>query len=204
MENKKEKSRKKLTKKQKRLIAILCGVLAIIIASVTVTLILVNKEDKVGEVSTISKSSLEKVVERAQLSTLEYTYNAIVSVKDDKGKIKYHVAYEGVVKVGMDFTKIDIDVDNVEKKIKIKIPEMQIENPVVKMEDMEYIFVKEKYETEDVSAEAFNISKEDLKKRTANDESLMQMARENAVSSIRAFIEPWIEQLDAEYTVEIA
>ena len=56
----------------------------------------------------ITASSLEKVLEIDELSTAEYTYNAVAKKHSQDGKeIKYYVAYEGKVTAGVDFEKID-------------------------------------------------------------------------------------------------
>ena len=71
------------------------------------------------------------------------------------------------------------------------------------METMNFIFEKKKYETETVSQEAYAACKEDLEKRVKEEQSLLSMAKENATEAVKALIEPWVQQVDKEYTVEI-
>lgn len=157
-----------------------------------------------GTLSTISKSSLEKIIEINELSTVEYTYNATVTkTKEDSSDIMYHVAYEGTVTAGIDFHEITFDIDEDKKVITITIPEIEIHDVSVNMGTMEYIFTKDKYETETISHEAYKLCKADLKKRVEDEDLLKKTAKENAVSSVEALFKPWIETVDKEYKVVI-
>lgn len=185
-------------------VRLILGACAVVLVLIGVFLKSVVFNIKEGEVTTVSKSSLEKIIEINELSTVDYTYNAIAEVINEKnGKTKYYVAYEGIVSAGIDFEKISIDVKEEEKKIVIKVPEVTIHEVKVNMGTMEYIFIKEKYETETVSQEAYKASKQDLEKRVSQETQLQKMAKENAIASIKALFAPWIEQIDEEYTVEV-
>lgn len=157
---------------------------------------------KQGEVTTVSKASLEKILEINDLSTVDYIYNAIARAYN-KDKVKYYVAYEGRVSAGIDFDKVDIEVIEKDKKVIITIPDVEIQDIRVDMETMEYIFEKDRYETETVSAEAYKLCCADLSERAQEDELLFKMAEENAVASLKALFAPWIEQVDGQYTIEI-
>lgn len=189
----------KISRFKKILVAAL--VAALIICVIVVSLKKHNSDE--DKVVTITKSSLEKIIKINDMSTLEYTYNAIAHVNDEDGKAKYHVAYEGTVTAGIDITKVDISVDEQNKKIKIVIPEAKIQAVDVDMAKMDFIFEKSKYETETVSQEAYKACLEDLEKRANSEDDLLSMAKENAVDSITALITPWVEQIDEEYSVKI-
>ncbi len=158
-----------------------------------------------GEVTTISQSSLEKVFELSELATLEYTYNAVARAYDteDKTKIRYYVAYEGTVTVGIDFSKIIVDSDDGKKVISIEIPPCQIQDTTVDFGSMEYIFVDSSSQSETVSQEAYGICEDDLKKRAANEEQLMELAEENTRTTVEALVKPWVDQIDDTYKVMI-
>ena len=159
---------------------------------------------KEPQVTTITKSSLEKVLEISDLETLDYTYNSIVDVMDEDGETaKYHVAYEGVVTAGINFEKIGISVEDETKTVVITVPEAEIQNVYVDMGTMEYIFEKNRYETETVSQEAYHFCCEDLEKKAKEETSLLTIARDNAVEAVNALISPWVEQMDEEYHVEV-
>lgn len=157
-----------------------------------------------NKVSTVSKSSLEKVLETSQLTTVQYTYNAIAEVKKEFfDTIKYHVAYEGTVQAGIDFEDIDININKEKKLITITLPEVSIQNVIVSAESMEYIFNDDKYESETVASEAYSACVKDLQTRAEKEVQLLQMAKHNARDVVQALIEPWVKQVDKEYTIEI-
>lgn len=176
----------------------------ILIIIVLIGFKLMTPDAEKKEVATITQTSLDKIIEINQLSTVDYTYNAVVKVYDEDNKnLKYYVAYEGIVTAGIDFEKIDIAVNEDQKKVIIKIPDVEIHDVSVNMGTMEYIFAKEKYETETVSQEAYKASTADLQERVKQEKDLHEMAKENAIASVRALFVPWIEQIDKEYTVEV-
>ncbi|MCI6242416.1 MAG: DUF4230 domain-containing protein [Agathobacter sp.] len=154
-------------------------------------------------VTTVTKSSLEKILEISDLSTLDFTYNSITDVKDqDKKNVKYHVAYEGTVTAGIDLQKVDISVNEDSHKIVITVPDATVQNTNVDMGGMDFIFEKKKYDTETVSQEAYKACLKDLENK-ANENTLLSMAKENAVNAITALVSPWVEQMNDEYTIEV-
>ena len=157
-----------------------------------------------GSITTISQSSLEKVIEINDLSTLDYTYNAITTVYNEKNtKPKYHVAYKGVVTAGIDITKVKIETDEKAKKIVITLPDATIQDVRIDMGTLDFIFEDKDYETETVSQEAYKASLADLERKASEEDDLLSMAKDNAVAAMKALIYPWIEQIDAEYEVEV-
>lgn len=186
--------------KKTKLVTVLSLVFVIVVGAFV--LIMQNNE---GQLTTISESSLQKIIEINELSTVDYTYNATAAkyVEDNEEEVKYYVAYEGTVTAGIDFHEIGIGVNEEEKVVTITIPEVEIHGVRVEMGKMEYIFVKDKFETETISQEAYKLCKEDLKKRIEKEELLYNAARENAISSVEALFKPWIETIDKEYKVEI-
>lgn len=188
-----------------KLILFAVALVLVLIGGIYLKAVVFNNRE--GQLTTISKSALEKVIEINELSTVDYTYNAIATVYDEndkKGeKVKYYVAYEGLVTVGIDFKKIVIEVDDTEKIIKITLPEVEIHDLTVDMATFDCIFVNDKYNTEKVSQEAYTASKEDLKQRIETENELFELARENAIASIKALFAPWIEQVDEEYKIEV-
>lgn len=192
---------KGLNCKMKFILLIVAIILLVVVGIYMKAVVFNNRE---GQVSTISKSALEKVIEINELSTVNYTYNAIATVYDENAEdIKYYVAYEGLVTAGIDFEKITIDISEEEKKVIITLPEVEIHDLSVDMGTMNCIFMDKKYNAEKVSQEAYTASKEDLKNRISKENELFEMAKENAVASVKALFTPWIEQVDEEYVVEV-
>lgn len=188
---------RKLKKKQNNL-----PILAVVIICAAIILKITGSGG--GEVETISKASLEKVIEISDLSTLDYTYNAITSVPtEDNKKIKYYVSYKGTVTVGIDFSKINISEDTDKKLINIKLPEPEIQTVSVDMGSLDFIFNDDKYETETVTQEAYKACVSDLTESAENEPTLQSMAKYNSIAAIKALITPWVNQIAKAYTVEV-
>lgn len=199
---KKERSGNPVRRSRKFLFAKITVPFLIIVVVLGIWFLVSSRNE--GRVTTITQSSLEKMLETNDLSTLEYTYNGITTVYTQDGKTpKYYVAYEGVVTAGIDITKINVHTDQDKKVITITIPDPSVQKVSVDMGSLDFIFEKKKYETETVSQEAYKKSMKDLKNKAEKEEQLLSMAKENAVSSIKALIEPWVKQLDDGYTVEV-
>ena len=188
-------------------IVIVCVILKILNADPSSVFLKNTKDAIIGEegtVTTISKASLEKVFEISELSTVDYSYNAVARAYEEDGATpKYYVAYEGTVTAGIDFSKIVIDIDEDTKIITITLPESEIQNTTVDFGSMDYIFENKKYETETVSQEAYELCKTDLARRAAKENVLMTLAKENAVTAVEALVDPWVQQIDGEYKVNI-
>ena len=150
-----------------------------------------------------AQSSLEKIIEISELSTIEYTYNAIATkYKDDvkdENNIEYYVSYEGVVTVGIDFNEIKIEPNEKEKKITITLPEVEDHDIRVNMGTMEYIYVENTNEKDRISQEAYLLCKNDLKDRISKEENLDKNARENAISAVEALFKPWSDRYEIEF-----
>lgn len=181
------------------------GVIGIIVIVLIVFVIKKGFFDsKEGEVTTISQSSIEKILDISELSTLEYTYNAVAAGYDEDGKtLLYHVAYEGTVSAGIYFDKLKVKVNPDKKEIRITVPEAKILDCSVNEGSLKYIFEKDEYNTATISADAYKVSKEDLKKKANEETRITELAKENAISAISGLIEPWVDQVDDEYTVII-
>ena len=125
-------------------IVIVCVILKILNADPSSVFLKNTKDAIIGEegtVTTISKASLEKVFEISELSTVDYSYNAVARAYEEDGATpKYYVAYEGTVTAGIDFSKIVIDIDEDTKIITITLPESEIQNTTVDFGSMDYIF----------------------------------------------------------------
>lgn len=200
-ENDTVKGKKKIQIPKLRLQTKIIIILSLVLILVVGILLAITNNS--GQLTTISKSSLQKVIEINELSTVDYTYNATATKYDENNDAMYYVAYEGMVTAGIDFNEIRIEVIKEEKKVKITIPEVEIHSTKVDMGTMEYIFKRNKYETEDISQEAYKLCKDDLKARIEKENVLHDTARENAISSVEALFKPWIDTIDNSYTVEI-
>ena len=195
-----KKASKKMPLKKKLIIIFLVLALLLGVGYFAYNKLFVNKGH---QVSTISESTLTDVIEVSNLSTLEFTYNAIVTVMTDEEKptVKYYVSYEGIVNAGIDIEKVDVSI--VDNRITITIPDATIQKIYVNSGTLDYIFERNKYNTQDVPSEAYKLCEKDLENRAQNEKELLKVARENAIAAIKALIEPWISQVSSEYIVEV-
>lgn len=182
---------------------IILFIIIIALIVLTISFIKVHNENRL---TITTKSSLEKIIEINKLSTIEYTYNAIVAkYKDDEVKddnVEYYVAYNGKVTAGIDFNEVNIDVNYKEKKIYITLPNVEIHEINVDMGTLDYIYEKNTSEKDSISQEAYKLCKNDLRERAKNETELLVNANENAKSAIEALIKPWIESVDKEFQIE--
>ena len=157
-----------------------------------------------GEVTTISEAQIEEVFEINELQTADYIYNAVTRVYDTDGKtLKYYVAYEGKVTAGIDFSNVQVQVDEDSKTINISLPKVTVQDAIVEAGTLEYIFEDEEYNTDDVFKEAYTICQKDLDKRAVSEGKLLNIAKENAKQVVEAMIAPWVEQIDSTYSLNI-
>lgn len=163
-------------------------------------IILKNKEP---ELTVVSETSLKEMLEIDELATLEYFYNSVTQVlKEDSDKVKYHVAYKGNIRYGINFEQIEIVIDETNKQINVVVPEVNLLDSNVDIESLDFIFEKDKYETETVIMEAKEMCESDLENKASQNVNLKKMAKENAVDTINALLCSWIEQVE-EYEVVV-
>lgn len=163
--------------------------------------------------SVVTKSILMEVLEISELSTITYTYNGIVPGYDivgitengnEYGNLSYYVSYEGTVKAGIDFTKIGIEISEEEKKLKVTLPQVEILDTIVDEGSLEFIHKKSQSDSKGQNyKKAFQLCSEDLRKKTEEDNTLLELAKNNAESVILGLLEPWIEQMEEGYRIVV-
>ena len=193
--------RQKVGKKKSLLLVVFVVVLAVIIAAGVFFFMSSSKP----EPEIISQSTLEKIINVSDLSTFEAVYNGIAKVanEEDPEEIDYYVSYDAKVKAGIDFEKVDIAVDNENKIITVTVPEIKITDVNVDIASLDYIFFNDKANTATVSEEAYKKCIEDVTNESNNENAIYELADQNAHNIIKALINPFVEQLDAEYELHI-
>ncbi|MBO5373202.1 MAG: DUF4230 domain-containing protein [Lachnospiraceae bacterium] len=186
----------------KKLVAAI-GIVVLVIIAMAVLLANVTKKEETKEI--ITKATLEKIINVSELSTFEAIYNGIAEVMNEKKteNVDYYVSYEARVKAGIDFEQIEISVDNEEKRIVVTIPEVKINDVNVDIGSLDYIFENDKANDETVVQEAYKACIEDAKKESSDENAICELAEQNTKNMIEALIKPFINQLDAEYVLEI-
>ncbi len=182
------------------LIAII-AVLVIALVAVLLTTIQPSSMSSKPQVMTVTTSSLTKILNISELSTMKYTYNSVVKAVDSEGAVKYYVAYMGTVRAGIDFAKITegLSIDEESKTVTIVLPEIQVHDAIVDISSLDYLFYNKKYERmPETAAEAYALCEKDLQNAGKNSE-LLSAARDNAISTIRAILNPWVEGFSIEF-----
>lgn len=174
---------------------LLIGAIAIIMIVIVLLIVFSGS----GDVTISVETSLKELIASSDLRTAEYTYNSIAEVKDED-KTKYHVSYKGTVTAGFDFEKVEIVRQK--NRIQIIVPDAKILEVIVDPE-LDYIFIKDKYDTEQTYAEATDACKKDLRSKAESNETLLKTAREGAEDTLEALIKPFESQLDDGQTFEI-
>ena len=194
---------KKEHKRRKKGKMVVFAVLIVVILAAVA--IVVTRNTKKEEPEIISLTALEKMVDVSDMSTFEAIYNGIAEVENeaDPTQIDYYVSYEAKVKAGFDFENLNMQVDHDRKVITVKIPEIKITDVNVDIGSLDYIFENKKANTENVSEQAYKECIEDVTKESAEEKAIYELAKQNAKNTMEAIIQPFMEQLDEEYQLQI-
>ncbi len=184
-----------LIKESRKLVT---GILAIVVVFIVIGVLLPNERKVITEV----ESTLKEVVETSKLSTIEYIYNSTVTAFDEDNKEKYYVRYEGTACAGFDLNEIKCEKDDENKQIVIIIPEIEINYVAINDETFDFIFLKEKYNTEKTLQEAYKLCYEDLENKAENNKTIKKMAYESAEDGMRAITLPLESKLPEGYTFD--
>ena len=189
------------------------GIIVVIVVAIFITIPLLKGKgvSKREALQIITKSNLHKIIEVSQLSTYECVYNDVCTVmdKEDSSKIAYYCKYEGRVKAGIDFSKVNIAVD--EQKdgsslITITLPQVTLGEPEVDIASLKYMFMEDSADNNTVSGEAYNACIQDIKEKSQSEELIYETAQENAVNIVKGLVDPFIKSVETsekQYEVKI-
>lgn len=179
-----------------------------ILAIIVVALILVIKKDmlsKEQEAEIMTESSLYKIINVSELSTYQCIYNDVCVVMDEKKteKVDFYCAYEAKVNAGIDFEQIEIDLNEDTNTISVTVPKVNITDVNVDVASLDYMFEDDSANTNTVSELAYKACIADVTEKSKKETKIYDLAQQNAENIIKALIQPFIEQLDAGYILEI-
>jgi hypothetical protein len=189
---------------KKKIVPIVIGAVALILVLAVVLIVALNVGEK-NKKEIISSATLKEIIEISELSTFEAVYNGVAQVMNEKNtdEIDYYVSYEATVKAGIDFEQITIEVDHEKKEIVVTMPEIQINDSVVDMTSLDYIFVNEKANNETVTQKAYEACKADVDNECTQEDAIYELAKQNAKNVIEALVKPFVNQMDEEYVLVI-
>ena len=186
---------------------ILIGVVALVfIIAITALIIAINESKKPkgpGPQQVDTVAILEKVVKNSSLSTYEVVYNGVATVYNEKKTedIDYHVAYTATVTAGFDFNSIKISKDEEKHEIVVSLPPIEIYEPKVNIEDLDYIVVGKKVKVETLSADAYKKSIADVDKEARDQGEIVKYAKENGERLIKGLLTPFVDKLEEKHTI---
>ncbi len=146
-----------------------------------------------------------------ELITEEYYFKEVVSYSSIKQFLgldlgitesSYLAGYEGVIKAGIDFTKITVSKDEDHKVINVALPKAEILSSEIDPDSFELYSEKEGWGNP-ISVTDYNQSLSELKSKaesSAAERGVLEKADENARLIIRNFILTLLD--DASYTVQ--
>ena len=183
---------KALTRIQKRLCV---GAAAVLVAAILLLMVISLS----GSLRIDVETSLKEIFLAQEAYTAEYTYNSIAEVTEED-TTKYYVAYQGTVKSGFDFGKIQLlETDD---QILVLIPEIEIKHVEVDT-NLDYIFLKKRYDTESTYAEAYSFCTQDLTEKASANQTLKTTAEESAIHMVEALLKPFEPHLEEGQTFQI-
>lgn len=152
-----------------------------------------------------TEASLEKILQISDLSSYKAVYNGVACIPDpeNEGEPSYYAAYEAEVQIGINMEQIQIQVDEGQKKVFVRLPETKINDVVVDMTSLDYIFMDKKAETKDVSSEAYSACIADAKEESSSNQEIIRLAEENTKDLVKALLEPLLEQQEEQYALVI-
>lgn len=119
---------------------------------------------------------------------------------------RYAVAYTGIVVIGID-EKLTFDINHKEKKVIVHLPSIKILDVIVDipsdLENKSVITRDKKYTSyTNWMKEAYALCRSDLWDKAKNNKSLMYIAKDNAKNAIKAFVQPFLNNIN--YNLEIS
>lgn len=181
------------------------GIAAIlVVVAVAIGLPAVQRAKQPPEIITVS--ALQEIVDVSELSTYTAVYNGIATVSDEDNpdEVKYYVSYKAKVYAGIDFEALDIETDEEEKVIRIKLPEVRISAVDVDIASMDFLFYDDKANNSTVTQEAYKACELDAQQESEKQTAICDLARDNACNVLKALIAPLVEQKNAGYSLSIS
>ena len=83
------------------------------------------------------------------------------------------------------------------------MPDVHITKAPIVLDSLDFIFLNDKADAAGVTQKALLACEKDLEEELKANTEIYKLAWENAEQTIRAIIEPLIEQLDENYEIEI-
>ena len=141
-----------------------------------------------GKKTTYSKAELIASLPSSNLSSLESVYNGIADIRKD-GK-EYHIRYQAKIKLGANFSDLDIRLDNGKKTLEIIAPEVSIVDIIVDPSSLAFIPSNPPVDINEILDACLN----DVREAAQKDYRLQEKAQDSFISIIEGFLSPLIKE----------
>lgn len=138
----------------------------------------------------VTSSQLKKAVNIENLSSAEFVYNGIAEkYKDGSDEVEYRVAYDATVKVGVKMSDIDFDIDQSNKVVVPRLPEIAVNSVSVDVNSLSYM----PKNPDAGMKEVLDLCEADAKDEANNSDKFYQTAEENMRSVVEALTLPLVK-----------
>ena len=163
-------------------------------------------------------TSVEKVINITQmkaiceLATLECYYHNVAKVSKEKDvlwwdtKAELWIEYSGIVKVGVDISDLDLEVNG--EVVNITMPKAAVlscEVDETKLNKDSYIMIREGLGAEKITADdqtlAFQTAQDSMREAAETDEELISQAQQRAEDLLESYINNLGDILGKKYTI---
>lgn len=181
--------------------AIIAGVLLAVVIVLFALFQVGGTKDHEAEVTVVS--TLERIINVSDLSTFTAVYNGIAEVPNERhpDKVDYYVSYEARVEAGIDFSAVEISMEN--GVITVDIPNVKINDIIVDISSLDFIFFNNKANQSTVTQQAFKACEEDARTESESQEAILELAQQNASNIVTALVKPMIDQLGEGYSLVV-
>ena len=181
--------------------AIIAGVLLAVVIVLFALFQVGGTKDHEAEVTVVS--TLERIINVSDLSTFTAVYNGIAEVPNERNpdKVDYYVSYEARVEAGIDFSAVEISMEN--GVITVDIPNVKINDIIVDSSSLDFIFFNNKANQSTVTQQAFKACEEDARTESESQEAILELAQQNASNIVTALVKPMIDQLGEGYSLVV-
>ena len=181
--------------------AIIAGVLLAVVIVLFALFQVGGTKDHEAEVTVVS--TLERIINVSDLSTFTAVYNGIAEVPNERNpdKVDYYVSYEARVEAGIDFSAVEISMEN--GVITVDIPNVKINDIIVDISSLDFIFFNSKANQSTVTQQAFKACEEDARTESESQEAILELAQQNASNIVTALVKPMIDQLGEGYSLVV-
>lgn len=151
-----------------------------------------------------AKTLLDSIQNLSELSTYEVKYNGIATAtenvmeKELVTNILYYVNYSATVKMGIDFSEIEVYLSEEDQVVVCVLPDVKVTDLYVNSDNLQFLFIDESANTGTVYASAHQLCVEQLKKESAGFDEMKKFAKENAENLIEAITLPLLKQSGSE------